>query len=180
MENIKSIIVSTNPQKVLDLFLNYPGKQLTEKEIQAVTKISKSGVNYALKDLIGSKTVLKEQKGKMFFYKLNFDDPVIKQMKVLKNIIYTKPLVKKLNKLSTKLILFGSSARGEDVEDSDIDLFVITNSEKEKVEEVVKRTKSKRKIQLIVRTELGHTELRHSDPVFYQQVQQGIVLWEKI
>ena len=42
------------------------------------------------------------------------------------------------------------------------------------------RFKNKRKIQIITRTELGYTELKHVDATFYEQIQQGVILWERI
>jgi len=179
MDKLKTVLVSTNSQRVLDFFLDYPGKEFMEKDLQRATKISKSGINYALRELSTTGFLFRNERGKIYFYTLNYKNPVIKQLKVLKVIIQLMPVIKKLEKLSSKVVLFGSSARGEDVIDSDIDLFVISNLKKEEIEKQIYRLRFKRKIQLVVYTELGHTELKRKDPVFYAQVQQGIVLWEK-
>lgn len=180
MDKIKTILVSTNSQKILDFFLDYPGKEFIEKELQRATKISKSGVNYALRELSQAGFLFKNKRGKIYFYTLNYKSPVIKQLKVLKVIIQLNPLIRRLEKLSSKIILFGSSARGEDVADSDIDLFVISNYDRKEIEKQIENLKFKRKIQLLVNTELNHTELKRKDSVFYEQIQQGIILWEKV
>lgn len=180
MDKIKIILVSTNSQKILDFFLGYPGKDFIEKEVQRATKISKSGVNYALRELSQTRLLFKNKKGKIYFYTLDYKNSVIKQLKVLKVIIQLNPLLRKLEKLSSKVILFGSSARGEDVIDSDVDLFVISNYKREEIEKQIESLKFKRKIQLVVHTELSHTELKRKDSVFYEQIQQGITLWEKV
>jgi len=179
MRKLKKILIATNTQKVLDFFLDHLGKELTEKEIQAFVKISKSGVNYALKDLVSSGALYRIKKGRMSFYSLDYKIPSIKQLKILKVIICLEPIIKRLEKLSSQIILFGSSAHGEDISDSDIDLFIISNFQRDDLEKEIKKVKLKRKIQLIVKTELGHTELKTKDPDFYEQIQRGIVLWKK-
>jgi len=178
MAKSQNVLISTNSQKVLNFFLDYPGKEFVEKEVQQAVKISKSGVNYALRELVRASFLSMYKKGKMHFYALNYKNQVIKQLKVVKTITLIQPLLKKLERLSSKIILFGSSARGEDMVDSDIDLFIISHSKRD-IEEKIKKIKSKRKIQAVVRTELEYVEMKRTDPVFYGQVNQGIVLWER-
>ena len=86
-------------------------------------------------------------------------------------------LVSKIKKLSKKVILFGSSARGEDTSKSDIDLFVLTNSPEE-VERTLKKCKLPRGLQLITRTPVGFAEMEKKEPVFFEEVSRGITLWE--
>ncbi|MFQ6083681.1 MAG: nucleotidyltransferase domain-containing protein [Candidatus Aminicenantia bacterium] len=179
MNKNQKILVATNSQKVLNFFLDYPGKEFVEREIREALGISKSGANYALRELIKTNFILMYKKGKIHLYSLNYKNPVVKQLKVLKTIIYIQPILKKLERLSSKVILFGSSSRGEDIEDSDMDLFVVTNNKKEKIEAQINKLKLKRKVQLVVRSELGEIELKDNDPTFYEQVQKGIILWQR-
>ncbi|MCD6094280.1 MAG: nucleotidyltransferase domain-containing protein [Candidatus Omnitrophica bacterium] len=178
MNKLRSILISTNSQKVLDFFLDYPEKEFIEKDIQRYTKISKSGVNYALRELAKVNILFRNRKGKMYLYSLNYKDPAVRQLKILKAVAYMRPIIKKLRKLSSKIILFGSLARGEDFLDSDIDLFIVSNK-KEEIEKGIAEMRFKRKIQLVIRTELGEIELKRKNPVFYKQIQRGIILWEK-
>jgi len=173
----QKILVATNSQKVLNFFLDHPGEEFVEKEVQKITKLSKSGTNYALRELVRANFLSRYKKGKMHLYSMNYKNPLVKQLKVLKTIVQIQPLLKRLERLSSRVILFGSSSRGEDIADSDVDLFVVTHN-KEGIEETVKNFKSKRNIQAIIRTELKYTEMKQTDPVFYDQVSKGIVLWE--
>lgn len=179
MKKIANILIATNSQKVLNFFLDHPGKDFVEREIKKVTKLSKSGINYALKELVSVQAVYRDNKGKINFYSLNYKHPLVKQLKVLKTITYLQPLIRKLKAVSSKIILFGSASRGEDIPESDIDLFIFSNNKKEDIEYEMNKVKLKRKAQLVVRTELGHIELKNNDPVFYEQIQRGIILWEK-
>ena len=179
MDKNQSILFTTNTQKVLDFLLERPGKEFVEREIREAVGISKSGANYALRELVRANFIFRYKKGKIYLYSLNYKNPVVKQLKVLKTIICIQPILKKLKKLSSKVILFGSSSRGENIEDSDIDLFVISNIKKEEIETQINKLKSKRKLQLVVRTELGEIELKDNDPTFYDQIQKGIILWQR-
>lgn len=173
----KNILVATNTQKVLSFILEYSVNDFTEKEIEKMVGISKSGTNYALKDLVKAKFLFRHKRGKIHFYSLNRKNPVLKQFKVLKTITQIQSLLQKLKKSSSRVILFGSCSRGEDTAGSDIDLLIVSRSKKQ-VEEWVRKFRSKRKIQCIIRNNLRYTEMKQKEPVFYGQVNQGIILWE--
>jgi len=173
----KNVLVATNAQKVLHFLIDYPILDFLESEIQKATKISKSGVNYALRDLVTSDFLFRTKRGKVFFYTLNHKNLVVKQLKVIETINQLNGILKRLKSLASKVILFGSSSRGENTPDSDIDLLIISRS-KDLVMEQIKRHKSKRKIQSIIYTNLNFIEKKKTDPVFYEQVNKGIVIWE--
>lgn len=173
----KNTLFSTNSQQVLDFILKYPYRDFIEREVQRSVKISRSGINYALRELQAEGFISRNKRGKSFFYTLNHKDPVVRQLKVLQTIIEIKPLYKKLKAAASRIILFGSSCRGENTPDSDIDLFIVSHN-KEEIEEEIKKFHSKRKIQAVIRTNLKFNEMKRTEPEFYEQVTKGIVLWE--
>lgn len=175
---MKNILVSTNAQKILWFLIQHPGKGYLEKEIQKSTKISKAGVNFALKDLTKVKLTQRQKRGKIAFYRVDYTHPVIKQLKTLRNVLEINPILEKLKPKSEKVILYGSCARGEDIDQSDLDLFVVTNNENE-VSNMSKEWRSKRKLQLVVRSPLKYAEMESDEPTFYSEVSRGIILWEK-
>ena len=63
----KNILIATNAQKILYFLINHSIRDFLEIEIQKATKISKSGVNYALRDLISTDFLLRTKRGKTFF-----------------------------------------------------------------------------------------------------------------
>jgi predicted nucleotidyltransferase len=176
---MKKILVTTNVQKILWFLIQHPGKEYLEKEIQKSTKISKAGVNFALKDLWKAKLAKKQKRGKVAFYTVNYTHPVIKQLKVLKNILEVDPILEKLKTNSEKIILYGSCGRGEDTEQSDLDLFIVTNSSEEEILNMINKWRLKRKFQIVIRSPLKYVEMESNEPTFYREVNQGIVLWEK-
>lgn len=175
---MKKVLVSTNVQKILWFLIQHPGKEYLEKEIQKNTKISKAGVNFALRDLTKVKLTQRRKRGKIAFYTVDYTHPVIKQLKILKNILEINPILKELKPKSEKVIFYGSCARGEDIDQSDLDLFVVTNNEDE-VLNMKKKWRLKRKLQLVVRSSLKYATMESEEPTFYSEVSRGIILWEK-
>ncbi len=175
--HMEEILFKTNPQKVIAYLIQKPGKVFLSKEIQLATGISKAGVNFALNDLVKTGLVKREEKGRFYFYTINDSHPIVKQLKVLNTIIKLVPLLEKIKQKVSKVILYGSASRGEDTEDSDIDLFMVTNQDQE-LEKLVQKKHYDNKIQLITRTPLKYIEMEKTDPIFYQEVERGIVLWE--
>jgi predicted nucleotidyltransferase len=86
-------------------------------------------------------------------------------------------LVYNLKKITKKIILFGSCANGEDTNESDIDILVLTN-EGEKVNKKILNTKFNRKIQAIVVNTGDLMKIKEKDKGFYQEINKGITLWD--
>ncbi|MFH1979063.1 MAG: helix-turn-helix domain-containing protein, partial [Patescibacteria group bacterium] len=105
----KNPLVTTNAQKALHFLIGHPVKGLLEGEIQKATKLSKSGVNYALRDLVAANFLSRIKRVKSFFYTLNHKNLIIKQLKIIETITQLSGLLKKIEPLTSKIILFGSS-----------------------------------------------------------------------
>jgi len=54
---------------------------------------------------------------------------------------------------------------------------VVTNTFQE-VEKIIKNSSKGKIIQLIARTPLKYIEMEKTDPIFYAEIERGIVLWE--
>jgi predicted nucleotidyltransferase len=109
---------------------------------------------------------------------LNHSSPVVKQYKILKNTEFIQLLAQELEKISDKVVLFGSSARGEDASDSDADMFVLTK-EPEAVNKAIRNFKTKRKIQVIIRTPVAYANMESKEPVFFEEINRGITIMER-
>jgi predicted nucleotidyltransferase len=174
----KNILIATNAQKVLHFLIDHPVKELLESEIQRATKISKSGVNYALSDLVAANFISRTKRGKAFFYTLKHKSLIVKQLKIIETLTQLNPLLKKLEPLTSKIILFGSASRGENTLDSDIDLLILTEYKKE-VRKIVAEYKTVDvKYQAIIQDHLEYVSSKKEDDVFHSQVKKGITIWK--
>ena len=172
------IFGATNSLKVLSYLAEHPGKEFLCSEIQKATSISRAGVYIALGELSRQNLVSKAKKGKLLFYSIIYDDSAIKQFKILKNVLALRTLVSKLKGLSTKIILYGSTSRGENDPTSDIDLFILSQ-DPEAAKKVIASLKTRQKIQSIIKTPSELPDFEKKEKVYYAEVDRGITLWER-
>ena len=111
----------------------------------------------------------------MMLYNVNDKNPVVKQIKVLLTMMRLYPLIKELRVIVRRIILFGSAFRGENTPDSDIDLFIMSN-DSQKIRAVIRKNP---KIVPIIMNSTEYTNLKEADFALYDQINRGIVLWEK-
>jgi len=171
-------IFSTTYQQVLKYLAAHPSGEFTEREIQEGVLISRAGANFALRALVRDGLIQAEKKGKTAFYSISLDNPVIRQIKVLINIIEIESIISELHDVSDKVVLFGSAATGTNIEESDIDLFVLAN-QLNNVMDVVRKSRLAEKIQAVIKKPMDYITLQKKDPVFYDEISRGLVLWEK-
>lgn len=183
-ENVfKELLVKTTHQKVLSFFLNHPTHNFYGSEISKKTGISIGQTSKILNDLLKARLVEKEQKGKTEIYHLLGDSPLLRTYKILNTLIFIEPLVEKLKKVSKKIILFGSCAKGINMEDSDLDLLIISNN-KGKVLNIISQYpydehRGFSEIKPVIKKTSEWATLEEKDPVFYNELQKGILLYEK-
>jgi predicted nucleotidyltransferase len=163
--------------KVLGLFLRNPSARLYGGEVAQETGLSKAGAHFALRDLYRAGFLTQEPRGRVHFYSLVSGNPLVRQLKVLSNIVGLGPMVEDLKKHSVKIILYGSAATGENTEESDRDLLVLTREKKE-IEKRIEKYVLKNRIQPVIHTPQEWAALDAENRVFVEQVSRGVVLWE--
>ena len=175
---MNNILLSTAAQQVWDFLCRHPQEAFFSAEAANRTLLSKGGVNQILRTMARQGLLQTEKKGRMVFYRVDSKSPLIKQFKVFRNVTLAEELIKKIKFFSEKIILFGSCARGEDTPESDLDLFVV-GREKDKMRKLVAPQKEGRKVQWIIKTPQEFIVLNKKEPVFYEEIQRGVILWDK-
>ncbi len=174
----KDTFSSTIDQKILDFLSRNPQEGFYSAQIAFETDLSKGGTNQSLHKMAREGLLKTEKKGRMVFYRADPKSPLVKQYKILKNISILQSVIDKLKALSERVILFGSCAQGEDTQESDMDIFVVSEK-KERARDIVLSARLKRKVQLVIKTPQQYLGLDKKEPAFYREVRKGIVLWEK-
>ncbi|MBU5537401.1 MAG: nucleotidyltransferase domain-containing protein [Candidatus Aenigmatarchaeota archaeon] len=118
---------------ILVFFLENPTSHYSETDVRIKLKLARANTNMRLRILFNLKLLNKITRGRMDLYKLNLDSPVAKQFKILINLSKLFQTISKLE--NVRVFLYGSTARGEDVEESDIDLLIIGKQSKEIIED---------------------------------------------
>ncbi len=176
MENKLSI----KEQRVLDTLFIYPTRVFSVREIARLEKISHPTASAALKKLSRMGLAKREIKenvsgiGGDILWKANQAGEMYKLYKKIANLehIYLSGLIEHIagQTAPNAIVLFGSYSRGEDVEKSDIDLFVAS---KEKHIDLKKyESLLHRKISLTF-----ETDLRRLRKEFVNNIINGIILY---
>lgn len=87
-------------------------------------------------------------------------------------------MICELKSISLKIVLYGSAGKGENLAESDIDLFILSRNPK-KVKGVIFKDSLREKIQYVINTPNEFAKLKRENPVFYKEVSNGMTLWEK-
>lgn len=114
--------------RVLQEFFDRPRKPFLIRELSRKTRLAQTAIRLHLKALVLEKLIHKEKSGLYPVFKATRENPLFKLLKA-QNIIlrlYTTGALSHIEKSTYPncIVLFGSASKGEDTEESDIDLFV--------------------------------------------------------
>lgn len=162
-----------NKEKILKVFFDSPTKAFHIREIARKTKLNPNTVLNLLADLIKNKIVKREKKKHL----VNVSALVNENFQRLKRVsnlkaLYDSGLVDFLvDKFSPEAVsVMGSYSWGEDVENSDVDIVII--SDKEKILDLSRfEKKIARKVHLIV------VDYKTISKEFYINLINGVVLY---
>ncbi len=116
--------------KVLGLFMRNPYERYYLREAARTLKTSPMTVKRALDMLMGERLLVREEFKDLLLYKANMESPAFRHMKAAYNLAWLEGkgvvdyLKDRLPGMSS-LVLYGSLAKGENDEKSDIDLLAI-------------------------------------------------------
>lgn len=115
--------------------------------------------------------------GRAVVYQPISNHPMIKYFRIFDNLWELNDLVTSLKEHCRKIILFGSCARGEDTFESDIDLCVIADEDKQtEVRKIISDFSTDREIKPVIVDTSEFMEMQNTDKVFYNEIMKGIEL----
>ena len=145
------MLQKSNMQQTEEIFFMNPTREHYLMNISREINLSHTSVKKNLDQLVKlgliSKVIIKRGKRKFPVYKADTDSKEFRKAKIIYNLsaMFESRLVEFLEeKLAPKsIVLFGSFLRGEDVEDSDIDLFIECEGKKVDLKSFEKRLSRK-------------------------------------
>lgn len=165
-------LFSKTEMKVL-VFISSKDGQLYERQIAEGAGISVGSANSILKSFSKIGLVNKMKKGRMSFYEPNDENPLLRQFKVFVTVNNLMPALSKIIPYSRRIILYGSCSLGKNTEESDIDLFILSN-EKEKIRRILDNFKA---VQAIILNSNEYLQLQKRDKPLYDRINLGIELF---
>jgi len=136
-------------EELLVLYFTNPNKKYYLRELERILNFSVGNVRRELIKLESTGLFLSEKKANLVYYHLNKSYPLFKELKSI--IFKTSGAPKMLHTILEKFkgisqaFIYGSFAKGEEREDSDIDLLIIGKVDEDKLVEVI--SKLERKLQ---------------------------------
>lgn len=161
---------------ILAFFMENPTSEFYELQVKNKTGISLGSANKHLKELASEGILIAKKKGNMNFYMLNKENITVKKLKIAYNL--SLPLGQKIieasKKLGCKTYLYGSVSRGEDKEDSDWDLLIISKERPQSIVGVFSMLGKEynKKTRPFVFTQKEWLDMRKKDPAFYERVEK--------
>ncbi|MFH0731958.1 MAG: nucleotidyltransferase domain-containing protein [Candidatus Omnitrophota bacterium] len=126
---LKDLIGSKTRRILLNTFFSSPSKEYYTRQIASLHKISVGTLHRELKKLISARVLNMREVGNIKLFSLNKQNPVYEE---LKNIIsktegaigLVKDAISKVKGAEVAFI-YGSFAKGDEREDSDVDIFLL-------------------------------------------------------
>ena len=167
-------LFSKTEVKVLNFILRQD-EEMYEREIAKKAKVSVGSANSILKKFTKENLVEKRKLGRMALYKRNDDSARVRQLKISMIVEFLeKEIVEKIKTFSRQIVLFGSCSEGKNTQESDVDLFILSN-EKDNVFEIVHKFS---KVSPLILNSLEYSNLGGKDKPLYERINKGILIWD--
>jgi len=174
MVQLTELLGKKSAVKIIVFFLRHPTLQIHQHELQKKVKLAKATLIKWLKTLVHFNILKVVKFGRVKVYSLNRTSNLVRYIKILNNILLLPDITKIAVKHNIKAYLYGSSARGEDIEDSDIDILIIGKIKKEQIIRDINKIASTigRTIKIQVFSQLEWSQVAKKDPAFYERVEK--------
>jgi len=143
---MEKLFTSRTRAKLLTLFLTESKKEFYVRELQRKIKENVTSVRRELENLKELGLVSERKEGIQKFYSLNKNHPIYEELRriILKTEGVGKVLKDKLSKLAEikYSIIYGSFAKGTEIESSDVDLMVIGTVDEKKLLEQIRKAEN--------------------------------------
>ena len=166
--------------KVFSEFARQPGKHHHVRELAREIKLAPTSVRLHLRELEINKLIKKEKAGIYQAYVANRNNEDFRFYKKISNLIQLKEsrIIEELENKTTPdaIILFGSFEKGEDLETSDIDIFLLAKEKKLNLKLYEK--KLKRTIQLHFSEDINKLPIELQNNIANGTLLSGFVRWK--
>lgn len=154
--------------KVAQIIFNYPNKTFHIRELTRMTKFSTTAVVAAVKELLKYKIIKKEKTALTINIKADLESEFYYFYKRIFNLYNLEVMVHYIKESyrPETIVLFGSFAKGEDIENSDIDILIITSRKVfglgETIESFEKEFNRKINLHILQSIEKSSTEFKNA------------------
>jgi predicted nucleotidyltransferase len=149
------------------------------RELARLLGIGAGSASETLARLAEAGLVHREERGRLVVYRAAMESPLLREVKICATLIELNPLILRLRGDVTRVILFGSTATGDDIHESDIDLLIETVDARAVAESIAMvEAGLDREISPLILTPGEFRSLKATDPALYERILAGKVLIE--
>jgi predicted nucleotidyltransferase len=181
MVKLIELLANKQRMRILEFLSTRPTGEFSQTDLISKLRIAKPTAIKNLNHLEKNQLVLTKRIGRTKLYKLNLRNFLVIQIKRLFNLT-SHILAEFAEKVEArKIIVFGSYARGEDTEASDIDVLVVTDLKDEAVQKVARLISEKygRRLAVITRTPEQYVRMAEEEKELWERaVLQGVKICE--
>lgn len=162
--------------KILRFFLHSPDQSYYTKDIARRLNVSPGSVNSFLRALHEDNLLHKEVIGNVHLYKLNNDNLITRQLKIIDTLLQLQrlkitDLLLEGNDTILSIILYGSHANGENDAKSDLDILLILQEKKPLTPLIQRLEKTLGKpISIQMLTPPDWETLKEKDKIFHDSI----------
>lgn len=138
---LEKLFTSKTRLKLLQLFLNHRAERYYQRQLEKLLGVNIRSLQIELGNLLKIGFLRKEKDGNRVYYIVNEKFQLLEELNklVLKGSFFVDKLKILLSKPEVELaFIYGSAARGDIIEESDIDLFIVGNADSYKLHSVIK------------------------------------------
>lgn len=157
---------------LLQYFALHPTIEVTFTQLRKETGLATATLAKWLECLTKNGLITSRELGNMRPYLLKADHPFVLRFKILLTVMRLLPLTDISKKFGCSIFLFGSSARGEDIEQSDIDLLIIGEEHEAEIKSAIGRQKHDRHLSAHLFSAIEWAGMAQKDPAFYERVEK--------
>ncbi len=156
---------------ILNHFLDDP-KEISQTNLLKKTKLSKATIVKWVFFLEKEKVLNIRRIGNTKLLELN-NTPIIKQMKILNSLFKLRDM-EKLKDKNVEVYLYGSAARGENHENSDIDILIIGNIKRNDIIDFIDiiQKKNNIKVNFQIFTPMEWSKMLKTDKAYFERVEK--------
>lgn len=118
--------------RIIILLIDSYGEELSQVRIKKATGFSNATLAKWVKKLKDFDIITVRREGVTNYCKLN-DNAVVKELKILNTLLKLEKMENIKKKYNARIYLYGSAARGEDTEGSDIDILMVGKARKDSI-----------------------------------------------
>ncbi|MEM3031062.1 MAG: nucleotidyltransferase domain-containing protein [Candidatus Micrarchaeia archaeon] len=159
---------------VLRFFLENPSLEAHAAELKRRLEVSKNSLLDALRQLEQTGLLRKKAYGRALYYSFDRSDVLGKELRKLLTLSALRERLRERELEGIEVFLYGSAARGENTEASDIDILAVGPQEKRTSSEL-NRALEGMKTKLLYLTPLEYSELARKDRALYDSIERDKV-----